>query len=565
MQVIKMLRPQLDDDEAGCIFQSLGRLANLKVPHVQCECHVFSPPCEKCIMCHNDLVKYNEPVVVDYFHLLGKSKGIKVSLKCNRCDVFYGYSKYGNPNSGWKLYHTARDAVEASDVCFVERTLLKWQTSLACHCWVSFSGFSVAFNQVHDLITGYGEKQAASAFFNGEMESELRDLGTVDFFGLLKTDGDRERVMEQIDILRAKTLYSHSAEDCSDACKDRGCGTLWVVDGQWKLMFAHCMMQRKNFVKGLPLLNYPNVCTASPKYGKAFCDEHLQYLTRNHPNIPTDLRGFLAYCGIQRSEAEIGEHANENMSGQEVTKVDAVLSSFHHDELSQLGNSAVMCQGNTEFIETEYDAMSNVLSECTEPRPTSCNKDTGAKQRLQKWSRGHLFIVRGGGIIDKWNPLFKSESPSQVFMIVLSWLFVILKSLNPANWSKIFVAYDNMCHLDGLRAAKNLLPLPSPWDKAWISVNKIIDKLHIKNHKDNTCKEKYNPSGLKEEMPGANTMAAEQTFVWLSRFKKILCPMPKIHHLFYLHRMVKHRNRYTVHCYKNNKKPLLPKARGMQN
>ena len=150
-------------------------------------------------------------------------------------------------------------------------------------------------------------------------------------------------------------------------------------------------------------------------------------------------------------------------------------------------------------------------------------------------------------------------------MIVLSWLFVILKSLNPANWSNIFVAYDNMCRLYGLLAAKNLLPLSSPWDKAWISVNKIIDKLHIKNHKDNTCKEKYNPSGLKEEMPGANTMATEQTFVWLSRFKKILCPMPKIHHLFYLHRMVKHRNRYTVHCYKNKKKPLLPKACGMQN
>ena len=44
-------------------------------------------------MCHNDLVKYNEPVIVDYFHLLGKSKGVKVSLKCNRCDGFYGYTK----------------------------------------------------------------------------------------------------------------------------------------------------------------------------------------------------------------------------------------------------------------------------------------------------------------------------------------------------------------------------------------------------------------------------------------------------------------------------------------
>ena len=60
---------------------------------------------------------------------------------------------------------------------------------------------------------------------------------------------------------------------------------------------------------GLPLLNYPNVCTASPKYGRAFCDEHLEYLVKNHPNIPTDLRGFLGYCGIQCSEAEIGNRS----------------------------------------------------------------------------------------------------------------------------------------------------------------------------------------------------------------------------------------------------------------
>ena len=158
--------------------------------------------------------------------------------------------------------------------------------------------------------------------------------------------------------------------------------------------------------------------------------------------------------------------------------------------------------------------------------------------------------------------LIRSESPSQVFIIVLSWLCVILRNINPANWSKLFLAYDNMCHLDGLRAAKNLLPWRSPWDKAWISVKKIIDRLHISNHKDKKCKEKYDPSSLKEEIPNGNTMAAEQTFVWLSRFKKILCAMPKVHHLFFLHRMVKHRNNYTVRCYKNGRKPLLPKAHG---
>ena len=155
----------------------------------------------------------------------------------------------------------------------------------------------------------------------------------------------------------------------------------------------------------------------------------------------------------------------------------------------------------------------------------------------------------------------RSESPSQVFIIVLSWLFTILKYMNPLNWGGVFLAYDNMCHLDGLKAAKNPLPWAAPWDRAWMSIQKIIDSLHIRNHKDQSCKESYNPANLKKELPDGNTMAAEQTFVWLSRFKNILCAMPKVHHLFYLHRMVKHRNRYTTTCYKNGKKPLLPKAR----
>lgn len=122
-----------------------------------------------------------------------------------------------------------------------------------------------------------------------------------------------------------------------------------------------------------------------------------------------------------------------------------------------------------------------------------------------------------------------------------------------------------MCHLDGLKAARNLLPWPSPWDKAWMSIKKIIDSLHIRNHKDKSCQEKYNPVTLKEELPEGNTMAAEQTFVWLSRFKKILCAMPKVHHLFYLHQLVEWRNKYSVICYKNGKKPLLPKARTVSN
>ena len=41
------------------------------------------------------------------------------------------------------------------------------------------------------------------------------------------------------------------------------------------------------------------------------------------------------------------------------------------------------------------DPVENQLSE-----PTLCRKDTGEPKKLRRWSRGHQFIVRGGGHID---------------------------------------------------------------------------------------------------------------------------------------------------------------------
>lgn len=41
------------------------------------------------------------------------------------------------------------------------------------------------------------------------------------------------------------------------------------------------------------------------------------------------------------------------------------------------------------------------------PSGIECRKETGGKKRLRKWSRGHQFIVRAGGHIDTWQPLYK--------------------------------------------------------------------------------------------------------------------------------------------------------------
>lgn len=124
------------------------------------------------------------------------------------------------------------------------------------------------------------------------------------------------------------------------------------------------------------------------------------------------------------------------------------------------------------------------------------------------------------------------------------------------------LSYDNMCNLDRLLVARKPLPLTPPYDKMWLKITKLIDRLHMKNHKGKDCKTKYSADSLKEKFPELNTPVAEQTFVWAARYKKIFCAMPKNRSLFFYHRMVVRRNRYTAKCYKSNVDPVLPKSMG---
>ena len=125
--------------------------------------------------------------------------------------------------------------------------------------------------------------------------------------------------------------------------------------------------------------------------------------------------------------------------------------------------------------------------------------------------------------------------------------------------SSVCLTYDNMCHMDGLLVSKDDLPLPCPFNESWKLISKAIDRLHLRNHVDPKCKKLYNPD---DKIPvGFNTMACEQTFIWASRYKKIICAMPHVHQFFFLHRLVKYRNKYNEKCHRNSKTPLLPKSR----
>ena len=113
----------------------------------------------------------------------------------------------------------------------------------------------------------------------------------------------------------------------------------------------------------------------------------------------------------------------------------------------------------------------------------------------------------------------------------------------------VCLSYNNMCHMDGLKIAREDLPLPKPFNKAWELVGKVIDRLHLGNHVDKKYKTLYNPD---EKIPkNFNT--------WVSRFKKVICVMPQIHQFFVLHRLVKYKNKYTGKCHCHRKTPILPK------
>ena len=95
----------------------------------------------------------------------------------------------------------------------------------------------------------------------------------------------------------------------------------------------------------------------------------------------------------------------------------------------------------------------------------------------------------------------RSESPSQGFLIAIQWLFHVLKNVPESEWGQTVLAYDNICHLDGLKAAQEDLPLPPPMSK---NVDKIIDSLHIRNHIDPKCQDIYHPKRVKEKNPHFN-------------------------------------------------------------
>ena len=63
-------------------------------------------------------------------------------------------------------------------------------------------------------------KTVASAFWNHQVEAELRERGWEEY--LFASSSSREECMKKIDEERANSVYPHDESDCSEECKQRG-------------------------------------------------------------------------------------------------------------------------------------------------------------------------------------------------------------------------------------------------------------------------------------------------------------------------------------------------------
>ncbi|XP_072016527.1 uncharacterized protein [Amphiura filiformis] len=264
---------------------------------------------------------------------------------------------------------------------------------------------------------------------------------------------------------------------------------------------------------------------------------------------PTKLRAFIKF---------------KDEKGEDPTAAEFDNVMTQHPEVQKVGSPIISTQGAINMVRDNTTQVASILTDCDDTLPDNvepCNKETGERGSLNLKSRGFVFIVSAGGHIQTFSPIYRSESPSQVFLIILSFLYLLFQDVDEIDFENYFLAYDNMCNVMRLKVAKmSTLPLMGKFATMWTKVKKIVDGLHIKNHKRDICKVELNPEKFKTKYPdiSVNSMAAEQTFAWTGRYKKQICSLPKRQQIFMLHRLCKRRNMYTEKCHAEHRDPLLP-------
>ena len=306
-------------------------------------------------------------------------------------------------------------------------------------------------SKVRSTMHELGRKNLSSGYYNHEVYCEMAERCTIDsvIFGPKIDPADTKRkisykesieaYMKAVDELRKNELYEHTSDDCSEACRKRGCGQVASVDGNWKLNYRICFWSPQNKYPDQDILEeYPKVCSEEPAPGSGFCSVHSKIV--ESLEYPSELRKFIIKCG-----ADPDAYTKEGKK-----KVKAVLKSLSRDVQGESTMSAEDAQGTGYLLRNRLIANQDNFK-MTDGPDDSCRKDIGIVHRLHSWSRGVEEIVGGGGIIEYWAPIYNSENPVQIFFILLKYLQLKHKGKGEEEYKRFFLSYDNMCHVDSLR------------------------------------------------------------------------------------------------------------------
>lgn len=110
--------------------------------------------------------------------------------------------------------------------------------------------------------------------------------------------------------------------------------------------------------------------------------------------------------------------------------------------------------------------------------------------------------------------VYRSESKTQV-------VHFLVNMIKAMGFKLEVLCYDDMCHLDAFirkRAGVN------KYMKFLDGLRKYIDRFHLRNHRNEACKKKYDPDS-DITLKGVNTEVCEQTNAWLKGFQSTVRQM----------------------------------------
>lgn len=214
-----------------------------------------------------------------------------VSNGFSKEDIFYHSDRFGNNTRGWR-YYTNRTFIEASQEVYVTSEYVDSYMSDLHHGFMSVDAKCESYNELfrssyevncikdfllknprvgghfqtktreteeagddepRSTIYELSSRALSSAIYSHEIIQECIERKTLsrELFGPKKDPNSKggvmsfketlNLVMDKVDLSRKDELYEHKV--CADECKKRGCDTVIMCDGLWKLHYSICMFE----------------------------------------------------------------------------------------------------------------------------------------------------------------------------------------------------------------------------------------------------------------------------------------------------------------------------------